>query len=224
MAAAAEDGTSTRLVSSKFYLRGDTMTNRVCIFLLTLIFIGTQALAKGPVTKIYDYIYDPGQLKPVDSQIAVKVGDSAPDFILPSIKGEKVQLSSYRGKSNVVISFIPAAWTPVCSGQWPGYNIARKQFADNDAVLLGISVDNIPTLYAWTQQMGELWFDVLSDFWPHGAVAEKYGLLRTNGTAERALIYIDKEGVISAIEVSDINVRPPLERVFEKLDNFSKAK
>jgi len=121
-----------------------------------------------------------------------------------------------------VISFVPAAFTPVCSDQWPGYNMARGLFEQHDAILLGITVDSIPTLSAWTRQMGpELWFPVLSDFWPHGAVASKYGLLRKDGVSERALIFIDKKGVIRDIVVSDINKRPDLEKCavgLEKLD------
>ena len=158
-----------------------------------------------------DNIYNPGQLKPVDSALKVKVGDQAPDFTLSSVTGEKVTLSQYRDKKNVVISFVPAAWTPVCSDQWPGYNIVQEMFDMNDAVLLGITVDNIPTLYAWTKQMGKLWFPVLSDFWPHGEVAARYGVLRSEGVSERALFYIDKKGIIRDIQVSDINKRPDLE-------------
>jgi alkyl hydroperoxide reductase subunit AhpC len=112
-----------------------------------------------------------------------------------------------------VLSFVPAAFTPVCSDQWPGYNISKNIFDTNNAVLLGITVDNIPTLYAWVQQMGSLWFDVLSDFWPHGQVADTYGVLRSDGTTERALVFIDTAGIIRAIDVADINVRPPLEVV-----------
>jgi peroxiredoxin (alkyl hydroperoxide reductase subunit C) len=144
----------------------------------------------------------------------------APDFTLEAISGKTVRLSSFRGKSNVVLSFIPSAWTPVCSGQWPGYNIARDEFAENETVLLGISVDNVATLYAWTREMGGLWFEVLSDFWPHGEVADAYGLLRSDGTAERALVFIDKEGVITAVHVENINVRPPLEYVMSELEKF----
>lgn len=156
-------------------------------------------------------IYNPGQLKPVDSTLKVRVGEPAPDFTLPSISGGPVTLSQFRGKKNVVLSFVPAAWTPVCSDQWPGYNIVRDLFDENEAVLLGITVDNIPTLFAWTQQMGDLWFPVLSDFWPHGEVANRYGVLRTDGVSERALFVIDKAGVLRAIHVADINVRPDLE-------------
>ena len=68
-------------------------------------------------------IYNPGLLKPTDSVLKVKVGDIAPDFSLPSVSGGRISLSQYRGKKNVVLSFVPAAWTPVCSDQWPGYNI-----------------------------------------------------------------------------------------------------
>lgn len=166
--------------------------------------------AYGESAAYENNIYDPGKLKPIDSQLKVKVGDPAPDFTLPSVTGGKITLSQYRGKKNVVISFVPAAWTPVCSDQWPGYNIVKDMFDENDAILLGITVDNIPTLYAWTNQMGELWFPVLSDFWPHGAVADMYGVLRSDGVSERALFFIDKKGIIRDIQVSDINKRPDL--------------
>ena len=165
-------------------------------------------------------IYQMGTLKPIDSVLKVKVGDRAPDFTLPSVSGEKVSLSQFRGKRNVVLSFVPAAWTPVCSDQWPGYNIAKDIFSQYDAVLLGITVDNIPTLFAWTNQMGQLWFPVLSDFWPHGAVAKRYGLLRSNGVSERALFAIDKKGIIRYIDVHDINKRPPLEDLMGALEKL----
>jgi peroxiredoxin len=167
-------------------------------------------------------IFQMGTLKPIDSVLKVKVGQPAPDFTLPSVSGEKISLSQYRGKKNVVLSFVPAAWTPVCSDQWPGYNIAKDIFTQNDAILLGITVDNIPTLFAWTNQMGQLWFPVLSDFWPHGAVAKRYGVLRSNGVSERALFVIDKKGTIRYIDVHDINKRPPLEDLAAALEKLKK--
>ena len=167
-------------------------------------------------------IYQVGTLKPIDSVLKVKKGQPAPDFTLPAISGENISLNQYRGKKNVVLSFVPAAWTPVCSDQWPGYNIAKDIFNQNDAILLGITVDNIPTLFAWTNQMGQLWFPVLSDFWPHGGVAKKYGVLRSNGVSERALFVIDKMGVIRYIDVHDINKRPPLEDLAAALEKLKK--
>ena len=149
------------------------------------------------------------------------MGQAAPDFALKTVSGKTVSLKDYYGKKNIVISFVPAAWTPVCSDQWPGYNIVKDIFDNYDAILLGITVDNIPTLYSWTNQMGKLWFEVLSDFWPHGAVAGKFGVLRSEGVSERALFVIDKKGIIRYIDVHNINRRPPLEiliRELEKLD------
>ena len=195
----------------------------VCIVtvigLLAVILISP---AFGGSAAFKDNIYNPGDLKPIDSTLNVKVGDVAPEFTLPSVGGGEVTLSQYRGKKHVVISFVPAAWTPVCSDQWPGYNIVKEMFDENDAVLLGITVDNIPTLYAWTKQMGQLWFPVLSDFWPHGEVAQKYGVLRTSGVTERALFFIDKKGIIRDIQVSDINVRPDLAYCATTLEKMNK--
>jgi peroxiredoxin len=168
-------------------------------------------------------VYDPGHLKPVDSELKVAVGDPAPQFSLPSLTGEAISLDQYKDTHNVVISFVPAAWTPVCSDQWPGYNITKDIFTQHDAILLGISVDNLPTLHAWTKQMGQLWFPVLSDFWPHGEVASQYGVLRTDGTAERALFIIDKKGIIRFISVSDINRRPNLKDMVDALRVINSA-
>jgi peroxiredoxin (alkyl hydroperoxide reductase subunit C) len=66
-----------------------------------------------------------------------------------------------------------------------------------------------------------LWFDVLSDFWPHGAVAEKFGVLRSDGVAERALFVIDKKGIIRNIDVHNINQRPSLETLVRELEKLN---
>lgn len=150
------------------------------------------------------------------------MGDEAPDFTLPSLSGGPVSLSSFAGKKNVVISFVPAAWTPVCSEQWPGYNLLRASFEARNTVMLGITADNIPTLFAWTTNMGGVWFPVLSDFWPHGEVARKYGVLRSNGVSERALFVIDRKGIIRYIDVHDINERPKMETLMSELDRLNK--
>jgi peroxiredoxin (alkyl hydroperoxide reductase subunit C) len=187
------------------------------IIVVLIAALSVPAWAQTHSEAYKDNIYSTGELKAVDSVLKVKIGDAAPDFLLPSITGQKVTLKQYRGKKNVVLSFVPAAWTPVCSDQWPGYNIVKDLFDKNEAVLLGITVDNIPTLYAWTNQMGKLWFPVLSDFYPHGKVAETYGVLRSDGTSERALFVIDKKGVIRYIDVHDINKRPSLESLIREL-------
>ena len=189
---------------------------RKCLLLaVALLLAAVPCMAQTHSEAFKDNIYSPGELKPIDSTLKVKVGNAAPDFTLPSIAGQRVTLSQYRGKKNVVLSFVPAAWTPVCSDQWPGYNIAQELFEKNDAILLGITVDNIPTLFAWTNQMGKLWFPVLSDFYPHGKVASLYGVLRNDGTTERALFVIDKKGIIRYIDVHAIGEAPENAQVLE---------
>ncbi|SEM53421.1 peroxiredoxin (alkyl hydroperoxide reductase subunit C) [Syntrophus gentianae] len=188
---------------------------------VTLVFLSSSA-AYGLSDAYKDNVYNPGSLKPMDSVLKVKVGDPVPDFTLRSISGELVSLKDYRGRKNVVLSFVPAAWTPVCSDQWPGYNIVKDIFDKNDAILLGISVDNIPTLFSWTNQMGHLWFPVLSDFYPHGETASRFGILRSDGVSERALFIIDKKGIIRYIDVQDINKRPSLEILVQELEKLQK--
>ena len=175
---------------------------------LVAVLVHLSSPSLGLSEELKKSIYDPGKQKPIDSVLSVKVGEIAPNFVLPSVSGEKISLHQFLGKKNVVISFVPAAWTPVCSEQWPGYNIVRDVFSKTDAVLLGITVDNIPTLHAWTNQIGSVWFHVLSDFWPHGAVAKTYGVLRSDGVTERALFIVDKEGFLRFIQVTDINKKP----------------
>ena len=187
---------------------------------MTLLILPTAPPAFGLSDAYKGNIYDAGRLKPTDSALKVRVGQKAPDFSLPAVSGGRVSLKDYYGKKNVVLSFVPAAWTPVCSDQWPGYNILKDLFEAHDAILLGISVDNVPTLYSWTNQMGKLWFPVLSDFWPHGRTAAEYGILRGDGVSERAIFLIDKQGVIRYIDVHDINERPSLEMLIRELEKL----
>lgn len=197
------------------------MKRKILAGIMCALFIVLGAQSAPAVSEaMKKEIYDVGKLKPIDSELKVRVGEQAPDFTLKSISGKSVSLSDFRDKSNVVISFVPAAWTPICSDQWPGYNVAHEAFKKTNTVVLGISVDNIPSLYAWTIQMDGLWFPVLSDFWPHGAVAKKFGVLRSDGIAERAIFIIDKKGKIRYIGLQDINVRPALEEIVRELEKL----
>ncbi len=187
---------------------------------MTLLILPMVPPAFGLSDAYKGNVFDAGRLKPTDSALKVKIGQKAPDFSLPAVSGGMVSLKDYSGKKNVVLSFVPAAWTPVCSDQWPGYNILKDLFEAHDAILLGISVDNVPTLYSWTNQMGKLWFPVLSDFWPHGKTASEYGILRGDGVSERAIFLIDKQGIIRYIDVHDINERPSLEGLVQELEKL----
>ena len=185
-----------------------------------LLMLSLTSNAFGISDAYKNNIYNPGILKATDSKVKVKIGQKAPGFSLPAVAGEKVSLQDYFGKKNVVLSFVPAAWTPVCSDQWPGYNIVKDLFDEHNTILLGITVDNIPTLFSWTNQMGKLWFPVLSDFYPHGQVAKRYGILRSDGVSERALFVIDKKGIIRYMDVHDINQRPSLEILIKELEKL----
>lgn len=178
--------------------------------------------APAAAVDLKDMVLDPGPLKPVDSALTVRPGQRAPGFSLPGVilgQGGKrsVRLADYRGRKNVMLSFVPAAFTPVCSDQWPGYNLAQSLFDEYDTVVLGITVDNLPSLYAWAVEMRGLWFPVLSDFNPHGAVARRYGVLRSDGTADRAIVLIDKAGVVRFAQIFNINLRPDLELIIKEL-------
>lgn len=199
-------------------MKGKTMRCLIVLSLLACLIFPSSATA---VSKVFEKkVYDPGKLVPRDSELKVAIGDPAPDFTLKAVSGKSIALSSYKGKKNVLLTFVPAAWTPVCSDQWPGYNIARPLFEQKDTILLGITADNVPTLFSWTREMGDLWFEVLSDFWPHGETAKTYGVLRSDGTAERALFLIDKKGLIQWIHVSNINVRPDLGLIIKALNHL----
>jgi peroxiredoxin len=201
-----------------------TYIGKICHFslIILILLIHICVSSAHSLTEPCDDTTPLGRLKPIDSVPRMKVGDKAPDFTLPAVSGERISLSQYLGKKNVVLSFEPAAWTPLCSDQWPGYNIIKSTFDRYDSILLGITVDNLPTLRAWTDQMGKLWFPVLSDFWPHGAVAGRYGVLRSDGVSERALFVIDKNAFLRYIHVHDINRRPPLEDLINELEKLTK--
>ncbi len=132
-----------------------------------------------------------------DQTETLKVGDPAPDFQLKGTGKLDFKLSEQLGKS-VVLNFFPAAFSPVCSNQLTNIQSAKAQFGA-DAVVLGVSVDGTWTLEAFARQMG-VDFPLLSDYYPHGAVAQKYGILYPNGASHRAVIGIDKEGVVRYID------------------------
>ena len=144
-----------------------------------------------------------------DATRTLRVGDIAPDFELKSTGDTSFALSSNKGRANVALAFYPAAFSPVCSREMPLVQEAKARFEEADTVIVGISVDNVWTLEEFARQM-KLDFPLLSDFYPHGAVAGQYGLLLDSGVSERAVIGIDKEGIINHIEVVPILELPDL--------------
>jgi peroxiredoxin (alkyl hydroperoxide reductase subunit C) len=138
----------------------------------------------------------------------LKVGDKAPDFTLPDQNGDRVALSSFRGKKYVVLVFHPLAFTSICSVQMPGYNKEKQTFEGLSAQVLGVSVDSVPTHKAWADSLGGIDYPMLADFHPHGDVAKNYGILRPEGYSERATFVIDKAGVVRYIDIHEIGKVP----------------
>lgn len=129
--------------------------------------------------------------------MAVNVGDAAPDFELRDQHGAPVRLSGFRGDKNVVLVFYPLAFSGVCTGELCAIRDELPSLGDPDDVqVLAISVDSMFALRAWSDQEG-YGFPLLSDFWPHGGTAQRYGVFdEAKGLALRGTFVIDTEGVV----------------------------
>ena len=152
--------------------------------------------------------------------MALSVGETAPDFELPSHQGGTVKLSSFRGSRHVIVAFHPLAWTPVCATQMQNYEQDNAWFEDHDAHVLGVSVDAVPSKVEWAKSLGGISYDLLSDFHPHGAVAEAFGVAREGGISERALFVVDKEGTIAFAKVYDIPTLPDNAEVRQAIEQL----
>ncbi len=128
--------------------------------------------------------------------MSISVGDLAPDFTLSNQYGESVTLSDYRGKKNVVVMFYPFAFSGICTGELCTIRDRRPDFINDTTEVLSISCDSAPSLKVFSEQEN-LTHNLLSDFYPHGAVAQQYGaFLEDKGFATRAAFVIDKDGVV----------------------------
>ena len=132
----------------------------------------------------------------------LKVGDSAPDFTLKTANKEDWHLSDLRGKKNVVLAFVPYAFSGVCSTQLPSYESELSRFADLNTEVVAISQDSTYALDAWSKSISTT-FPLLSDYYPQGRVVDLYGVRHPGGMAERAVFVIDKEGIIRYIEITN---------------------
>ena len=149
-----------------------------------------------------------------------QVGDTAADFELTRhiAKDAKMRLSEFRVNETVAIAVSPLASTPVCAAAMPAYEADLERFAGYDAQVLGISVDSVPCNAAWAKSLGNLSYDLLSDFHPKGEVAKAYGAWREqDGISERALFIVDKEGKFAYVDIHDISDQPDNEDLFEVL-------
>jgi len=152
--------------------------------------------------------------------MTISEGSLAPDFELRSHRGGTVRLGDFRGKRNVLVAFHPLAFTPVCAGQMRAYQSNLERFDAANTHVLGISPDASPSKAAWAESLGGLSFDLLSDFYPHGEVAAKYGVLRSDGLAERAVFLIDRDGVVRFVRKYEIPEHPDVNDVFAALQQL----
>ena len=107
-----------------------------------------------------------------------------------------MKLSSFRGTKNVVLVFYPLAFSPVCSGELCAMREDFPEVSRDDVELITVSVDSLYSHRVWAEQEN-FQFSLLSDFWPHGAVAKAYGVFDPDrGVAVRGTFVIDKEGVV----------------------------
>jgi peroxiredoxin len=128
--------------------------------------------------------------------MAVEVGQEAPDFELKDTHGATVRLSEFRGSKNVVLVFYPLAFSGVCTGELCALRDEFPEVTRDDVELLTVSVDSSFALRTWAERDG-FTFGMLSDFWPHGAVAKLYGVFDDDrGIATRGTFIIDKAGVV----------------------------
>ena len=126
------------------------------------------------------------------------IGDQAPDFSLVNQFGQDVSISEFKDKKNVVVVFYPLSFSGVCTGELCELRDNFAQFENSDVELLAISVDSKFVQHQFAEQENYK-FSVLADFWPHGAVAQKYGVfLEDSGIANRATFVINKVGVLVA--------------------------
>lgn len=157
--------------------------------------------------------------------LSLEVGDPAPDFDLPAlIAGVKARfrLSEQRGKKRLVLAFYPFNWEPVSARQLSQYQAERERLQALGAEAVGICVESIMNTTAWERAIGPFDFPLCSDFWPHGEVAAKYGVLveqgELAGASPRAVFVVDKKGRIVFRESYGRDELPDFESALKVLE------
>jgi len=128
--------------------------------------------------------------------MSIDVGAAAPDFALKDQHGQTVALSDYRDRKNVLLVFYPWSFSRICTSEMCEIRDALPRLQREDAEVIAVSCDAMFTQRVYAEQEG-LEYPVLSDFWPHGAVASAYGVFDDRlGAAIRGSFAIDKAGVV----------------------------
>ena len=144
------------------------------------------------------------------------IGSPAPDFTLKDQHNKEFKLSDFRGKK-VLLSWHPLAFTKVCTKQMQSLEKNFRAFAKLNTVPVGISVDTVPSKHAWAKAIKVKQLRMLSDFWPHGAVANAYGIFRAEGFSERANVVVDEQGRVQWTKVYPIGELPDAKEIIAVL-------
>ena len=147
----------------------------------------------------------------------IAVGDVAPDFVLKDNRAQEVCLSNFQGKK-VLLSWHPLAWTGVCAEQMKALEANLAEFEKYNTVPLGLSIDSYPSKNAWAKELGVAKVQLPADFWPHGKVAQDYGLFREGeGFSERANVLVGEDGKVLWVKVYEIPELPDMEEILGKI-------
>jgi peroxiredoxin len=132
------------------------------------------------------------------------VGDVAPDFALKDQNNQEVRLSALLAERAVLVVFYPFAFTGTCRGELTEIREHVSDFANDRVQVVTISVDTVFSHRVWAEQEGYN-FPLLADFWPHGAVAQAYGVFsERTGAANRGTFLVDQDGVIRFAEMNGL--------------------
>jgi peroxiredoxin len=148
--------------------------------------------------------------------VAIGVGQTAPEFSLDLGGGERVRLSDFRARRNLLLVFHPFAFTPVCEEEALDLEENLPSFRDAETEIVLVSCDPPASRQAWKEKLG-LSYTVASDFWPHGEAARAYGVFNeVTGGPLRGTFLVDKTGTVVWTLVHDADTRrhelasPPL--------------
>ena len=149
--------------------------------------------------------------------MALEVGQQAPDFALRDEHGQLTRLSDLRGEKNVAVVFYPFAFSGICTGELCEIRDNLALFEADNVQVVAVSCDAVHTLRAWSESE-KYPFPLLSDFWPHGAVAQQYGVFNeTTGSAVRGTFLVDTEGVLRWSVINGLGEARPLSAYREAL-------
>jgi peroxiredoxin len=154
----------------------------------------------------------------------LKAGDQAPDFDLPALIAgvrQRFHLADHLSEQKVLLAFYPSNWEPLSTEQMIAYQVERQSLLSRQTEVVSISVDSMMNTGAWERQIGPFDFILCSDFWPHGEICKRYGVLREDGpragASERAIFLVGTNAKIEFSRVYDFNRKPALDDIVQRL-------